>query len=218
MKLLIAGGSGMVGELIILKALEDDSVSKLISLVRKKGKIKHEKLVEIVIENFEDYSSKTDSFKDISAAFFCIGVYTGAVTKEEFRKITVDYAIAFGKILEEHSPESRLCLLSGSGADRTEKSRIMFAKDKGIAENALSKMRLSGFHAFRPAYIYPVKKRKEPNFTYAATRFLYPLVKLFGKNASIKSTELAEGMFKVGMNGFNKEVLENRDILELIAK
>jgi len=192
-------------------------VSKLVSLVRKTGKIKHEKLEEVVVEDFENYSAQINSFGDVSAAFFCIGVYTGAVSREEFKKITVDYAIAFGKTLEEYSPESRLCLLSGSGADRTEKSRIMFAKDKGIAENALSKLQLSAFHTFRPAYIYPVKKRKEPNFTYAATRFLYPLIKLFGKNASIKSTELAEGMFKAGMNGCDKEVLENRDILELVA-
>jgi len=36
---------------------------------------------------------------------------------------------------------------------------------------------------------------------YRVSRALYPLIKLFGENYSIKSTELAEVMFLVGMNG-----------------
>jgi len=71
------------------------------------------------------------------------------------------------------------------------------------------------FYTFRPGYIYPVTKREEPNLMYRVSRVLYPLVKLFGKNMSIKSTELAAAMFKVGVSGTDKRVLENRDILEV---
>ena len=38
------------------------------------------------------------------------------------------------------------------------------------------------------------------------------MLKLFGDNASIKSTELAFAMFKVGINGYDMEIFENRDI------
>ena len=51
---------------------------------------------------------------------------------------------------------------------------------------------------------------------YRISRTLYPLIKLFGSNASIKSTELATAMFKVGMEGNGKEILENRDILGVL--
>lgn len=43
---------------------------------------------------------------------------------------------------------------------------------------------------------------------------MYPLLKLFGKKYSIKSTELANAIFYVGMNGATQQVLENHDILK----
>ena len=47
---------------------------------------------------------------------------------------------------------------------------------------------------------------------YRIMRILYPLLKLLGPNASITSEELAEAMFRVGINGHNAEVIENKDI------
>jgi hypothetical protein len=155
-------------------------------------------------------------FQNVDAAFFCIGVYTGQVHDPQFRVITVDYAVSFAQALKNNSPKATLCLLSGAGADRTEKSRMAFAKYKGIAENSISAMDLGRFYAFRPGYIYPVEPRKEPNMMYRVSKSLYPLIKLMGKNSSIKSTELAMGMFNVGLNGAKNEVLENKDILEYI--
>ena len=72
---------------------------------------------------------------------------------------------------------------------------------------------LENVYTFRPAYIYPVKKRNEPNLMYRIFRRLYPLIKLLGNGSSIKSTELGEAMFKVGLHGANKEILENNDII-----
>jgi hypothetical protein len=79
---------------------------------------------------------------------------------------------------------------------------------KGIIENRLSKMGFKAFHALRPGYIYPVTPRKEPN--------LIPLIKLFGRgsNSSIQSTGLAASMFKIGLSGSDKEIFENKYIME----
>jgi hypothetical protein len=87
---------------------------------------------------------------------------------------------------------------------------------KGIIENRFSKMGFKAFHALRPGYIYPVTPRKEPNFTYRISRFLYPLIKLFGRdsNSSIQWTELAASMFKIGLSGSDKEIFENKYIME----
>ena len=46
--------------------------------------------------------------------------------------------------------------------------------------------------------------------------FFYPLLKAFGKKYSITSTELAKSMFNVGLNGAEKQILENQVILEYI--
>ena len=214
-KVIIAGASGMVGQLILEHCLTDTSISEVVSLVRRSSQNSHPKLKEILVLNFKEYSDIDEVFKNIDAAFFCIGVYTGQVSNDLFKEITFDYAVAFAAAISRKSPQARLCLLSGAGADRTEKSRTFFARYKGMAENAISIMGIE-FYTFRPAYIYPVTPRKEPNAMYRLSRFLYPLIKLFGNNASIKSTELAKAMFVVGMNGAEQEILENRDILSIL--
>ena len=129
--------------------------------------------------------------------------------------ITVAYPEALASTVKRQSPKVSFCLLSGAGADRSEKSRMMFARDKGAIENRLSGMGFTSFHTFRPSYIYPVSPRQEPNLSYRLMRAIYPLLKLFGNTTSIRSTELAASMFFVGLKGDDREIFENKDILEL---
>jgi uncharacterized protein YbjT (DUF2867 family) len=215
MKVIIAGGTGMVGALLVKICLASEKISEVRSLVRKPTGLKHTKLTEFVIQDFEDYSIHQQIFENIAVAFFCIGAYTGAVPDVEFKKITVNYAVAFATALKQQSPEATICLLSGAGADSTEKSKTPFARYKGMAENKISSLNTKSY-SFRPGYIYPVEPRKEPNIGYKILRLAYPVLKLFGKNISIRSDELARAMFNVGMNGADKKILENRDILGCI--
>mgnify|MGYP003574913609 CR=1 FL=1 len=212
MKVIIAGSTGMIGQLVLQRCLGSEMVEEVVSIVRMPTAISHRKLSEVVVENLEDYADQGHLFKNVDAAFFCIGVYTGQVPDAEFKRITVDYAVAFAQKLKHESPEATFCLLSGAGADRTERSRTSFARYKGMAENQISKLKLK-FHSFRPAYIYPDAPRKEPNIGYTILKVFYPLLKLFGKKYSIRSVELAEAMFNVAMNGADREILENEDIL-----
>ena len=213
MNVLITGSSGMIGNLVLMHCLQDDKISEIRCLVRKPSGLHHQKLKEIVIQNFEDYSQDNQLFKDINIAFFCLGVYTGQVKDELFKKITVNYAVAFAKTLANQSPQARICLLSGAGADRTEKSKTPFARYKGMAENQIATLPLE-FYSFRPGYIYPVTPRNEPNYGYRLFRFLYPLIKIFGNKYSIPSTDLANALYNVGINGAEKQILENQDIFK----
>lgn len=214
-KVIIAGASGMIGGLVLAHCFENMEITEITSLVRRPSGKAHPKLHEVVVKDFSRLEDYKTAFEDVDIAYYTIGVYTGAVSRDEFRKITVDYTIAFADMLREFSPQARLCFLSGSGADQTEKSRIMFAKDKGIAENYLKK-HLDKVHFFRPAYIYPVTPREEPNFSYKLSRWLYPLIKRLGPNASITSEELAQAIFYVGLNGYSAQVLENKDIVDYV--
>lgn len=214
MKIIIAGATGMVGELVLKCCLNSTKITEIISLVRKPTTLDHPNLKEISISDFENYSEQEVLFEGVEAAFFCIGVYTGQVSDILFKKITVNYAVAFAKTLEQNSPKARFCLLSGAGVDRTQKSRTAFARYKGIAENQITVLELD-FYTFRPAYIFPVIPRREPNLMYKISRRLYPFIKLLGENFSIKSTQLAEVMFRVGLHGADQEILENKDILKI---
>lgn len=212
---IITGVTGMVGGIVLQKCLKSNEISSVISLTRKKTGIIHEKLNEVIIDDFTNYSDFENYFRNIDLAFFCIGVYTGAVPRDEFRKITVDYTVAFADKLIECSPNANICFLSGAGADQSGKSRMMFAKDKGIAENYLIQKQFKTLSIFRPGYIYPVMKRKEPNFSYRLSRTLYPILKTLIPNKVITSEGLAQAMFTAGLSSTGKTVLENVDIKKL---
>lgn len=211
---LITGTTGMIGSLVLEHCLQNQEIRRVISLVRRSTGVTHPKLQEVVINDFLDLEEDAQYWESVDIVYYCLGVYTGAVDRELFRQITVDYPETLAGVLRRKSPDLVFCLLSGAGADRTETSRMMFARDKGIIENRLSTMGFKSFFALRPGYIYPVTPRNEPNISYRVMRFFYPVIRLTGKNTSIKSTDLAKSMFRVGLHGSDQEILENSDILE----
>lgn len=215
-KVVITGSTGMVGGILLKQCLENEIIGEVVSLVRKATGTKHSNLTEIVVNDFLNYDNYSELLKGVDIIFYCLGVYTGAVPAMDFRTITVDYPVALAKRIFLFSPDARFCLLSGQGADRTEKSNIMFARDKGAAENQLSAIGFKSFHSFRPGYIYPVTPRKEPNITYRISRIIYPIIKLLGGKFSITSTKLAAAMLHVGINGYSKEIFENKDIRAIV--
>ena len=199
--------------LILENCLKRDDINKITSITRRSIGISHPKLVEVLHNDFLDYSKIEDHLKYQDACFFCIGVYTGHVPKEEFKKITVSFTKAFAEALKRNSPDSTFCFLSGQGADNSEKSSILFAREKGIAENILLKLKFKNTYLFRPGYIYPSTPRKEPNPGYKIMRFLYkPISRLF-PHLGVTSVHLANKMIEVGLKGGDKIIYEHRDIL-----
>ena len=154
------------------------------------------------------------------AAIFCLGTYTGSVPEAELRTITVDYTTEFARVLRLSSPDAAFSFLSGNGADPTGRSRLAFARYKGEAEKALLAVGFPSVYIFRPAYIYPVDPRKEPNFTYRLLRTMYPLFRVLFPNQVIRVDDLARAMVDVVVRPTNKPqsvVLENRDIRAMAA-
>lgn len=211
----------MIGGILLRLLLPDSNVGSVVSIGRRATGLDHPKLREIQHSDFTDFGPLRDRLEDCDVAHFCLGAYTGAVPDEELGTITVDYVVAFSEALHAASPEATFCLLSGQGADQTEKSRISFSRYKGMAENALMAQGFPRVHIFRPGYIYPVTPRREPNLSYRIFRSLYPVVRHIYPNIGISSEDLAKVMCRAGMMGtpgHNSPVLENQDIRGLAAR
>ncbi|WP_158753766.1 NAD-dependent epimerase/dehydratase family protein [Dyella sp. S184] len=221
MRVVVVGATGMVGGYVLRYALDHPDVSHVTSIARGKIGIKHPKLEEVVHQNFADCSELAPVLSDQDAAIFCLGAYTGAVSDTELRAITVEYTIEFAHVLSENSPNAAFTFLSGSGADPSGRSRIPFARYKGQAESAL---RVAGFpttYFFRPAYIYPVKPRTEPNFGYRLLRAIYPVFRILFPNQVIRVDDLARIMVGVTVQATPTPqalVFENRDIRTLLRQ
>jgi uncharacterized protein YbjT (DUF2867 family) len=217
--LVIVGATGMVGGYALRYALGHPAVGRATTIGRRKVGISHPKLKEVLHQDFADCSALAEVLSDQHAAIFCLGAYTGAVSDTELRTITVDYTMEFARVLHGSSPDAAFAFLSGSGADPTGRSRISFARYKGEAENALLATGFASVYIFRPAYIYPVTSRREPNFGYRLLRAIYPAFRLIFPHQVIRADDLARAMVDVAVRGTEERqglVLENRDIQAIV--
>ena len=218
-RLVIVGATGMVGGYALRYALDNSEVKSVTSIGRKKLGISHPKLKEVLHQNFADCSPLADALSNQDAVVYCLGTYTGSVTDEQLRVITADYTIEFARVFRESSPDAAFSFLSGSGADPSGRSRFAFARYKGQAENALLAAGFPHVYLFRPAYIYPVEPRKEPNFSYHLMRAIYPAFRVLFPNQVIRADDLGCAMVDVavGERGERRSVVfENRDIRAMV--
>ena len=218
-RLVIVGATGMVGGYALRYALQNAAVGSVTAIVRRKLGISHPKLQEVLHRDFADCSALAEALSGQDGAVFCLGAYTGAVPDVELRTITVDYTIEFARVLRGSSPNAAFSFLSGSGADQTGRSRMPFARYKGEAEKALLAAGFPRVYLFRPAYIYPVEPRKEPNFSYRLLRRIYPVFQVLFPNLVIRADDLARAMVDVALRGTGErggQIFENHDIRAMV--
>jgi uncharacterized protein YbjT (DUF2867 family) len=220
-QVVVVGATGMVGGYCLRFALEDPAVGRVLAIGRRKVGISHPRLTEFLIRDFADCAPVAQALVGQDAAIFCLGTYTGSVPDAELRKITVDYTVEFARVLQGSSPAAAFAFLSGSGADQTGRSRIAFARYKGEAERALLAAGFPHVHLFRPAYIYPVEPRQEPNLMYRLLRGIYPVFSAAFPNQVIRADNLGRAMLEMAVRGTGSRadgvILENRDIRAIVA-
>jgi uncharacterized protein YbjT (DUF2867 family) len=218
-RLVIVGATGMVGGYALRYALDNSEVNCVTSIGRKKLGISHPKLEQVLHQNFADCSPLANILAKQNAVVYCLGTYTGSVSDDQLRVITADYAIEFARVFRASSPDAAFSFLSGSGADPTGQSRLAFARYKGQAEKALLAAGFPRVYLFRPAYIYPVEPRKEPNFSYRLMHAIYPVFRVLFPNQVIRADDLARAMVDVAVRLTDEPqsvVLENRDIRAMV--
>jgi uncharacterized protein YbjT (DUF2867 family) len=96
---------------------------------------------------------------------------------------------------------------------------MAFARYKGEAEKALLALGFPRVYILRPAYIYPVEPRKEPNLSYRLLRAIYPAFRVLFPNQVIPADELGRAMVDVAVGGTGEpggQILENRDIRAMV--
>ena len=218
-RLVVVGATGMVGGYALRYALDHPDVGRVTAIGRKKLGISHPKLDEVLHRDFADCSALVETLSGQHAVIFCLGTYTGSVSDADLRTITVDYTVEFARVLRGGSPDAAFSFLSGNGADPTGRSRMAFARYKGQAETALLAAGFPHVYIFRPAYIYPVQPRQEPNLSYRLLRATYPAFRLLFPNQVIPADDLARAMVDVAVREtpeIGGLVFENRDIRALV--
>lgn len=218
MNVLLFGSTGMVGKGVLLECLDDARVEHVLAINRTALGIPHPKLQEVVQTNVADLTNIKDQLQNCDACFFCLGVSVLGLSEESYTKITYDLTLQVAQFLVAANPNLVFCYVSGAGTDSTEQGRQMWARVKGKTENALLQLPFKAAYMFRPGYIQPMRGvRSKTDWYNAIYTVLKPLYFLFkgAKNYVTDSAALGKAMIEVAQNGYQKRIIENRDIYVL---
>ena len=211
-KAIITGSTGMVGEGVLHQCLLNENVEKVLVINRRPCGVKHEKLTEIIHNDFSVLTPIADKLSGFNACYFCAGVTSVGKKEKEYTQITYDLTLHMANILVDKNTDMTFCYISGVGTDSTEKGKTMWARVKGKTENDLTKLPFKAVYNFRPGYIQPIKGLKNTYTFYKIVYPFYPIIKTILPKYTNTLANIGNAMISVAANGYNKNILECRDI------
>jgi uncharacterized protein YbjT (DUF2867 family) len=212
---ILYGATGQIGQGVLIECLAHPEVKSVLVIGRSGCGVEDEKITEIIHRDLLDYSAIEDSLQGYNACFYCLGVSSVGMSKEEYYKITYDYTVKAAEALTKHNKDMTFCFISGAGTDEKEKSRMMWARVKGKAENVLRNYPFKNLYLMRPGYIQPVKGVTTRLKLYRYLGPLYPVLRfIFPKNIT-NTEEVGKAMIHAVLYGYEKQILVNSDIIKL---
>jgi uncharacterized protein YbjT (DUF2867 family) len=216
MQVILFGATGMVGQGVLRECLLDPGVERVLTVGRSATAQKHEKLRERVLADLTDCSGIADDLAGYGACFFCLGVSSAGMSEVDYRRVTVEIAVAAGRAVLQANRGVTFIFVSGAGADETGKSRTMWARMKGEAENAILALPFAGAYVFRPAIIRPMhgitSRTRAYRIGYALMTPFLPLGTALFPGQVTTTERMGRAMLHVARHGAPKRILENSDI------
>lgn len=216
MRVIITGATGMVGEGVLLECLENPAVERVLSVSRRPCGHTHPKLTECLVPDFRELTAVEPQLTGYDACFYCAGVSSVGMTESAYAAITYDTAVHFAQTLARLNPGMVLVHVSGAHTDGTEQGRVMWARVKGKAENALARLPFKAVYNFRPSLMQPAPGQKNIKRSYRVALVFYPLLSLFFSGIPLRRVGLA--MINCVRFGAPQGVLEAEDIKRQAAQ
>ncbi|WP_419698387.1 NAD-dependent epimerase/dehydratase family protein [Mucilaginibacter sp. NFX135] len=215
-RVIITGATGMVGEGVMHECLQHPDVEAVLVINRKSVGIAHPKLKEIIHGNFFDLSAIESELSSYNACYFCLGVSSVGMKAEEYFRLTYTLTMHVARTLSRLNPNMIFCYISGAGTDSNEKSKG-WAAVKGKTENDLMQLPFKRVFAFRPGFIKPIKGLSNTHSFYKYINWLFPIGRALYPGGFVTLRELAHAMINITKDGYNKQIIEGKDII-LLAK
>ena len=209
---IITGATGMVGEGVLQEALESEAVEKVLVINRRPCGILHSKLSEVIHDDFFDLTPIADLLRPYDACFFCLGVSSVGKKEPEFYRLTYTLTLHVATLLSQLNPQMTFCYISGAGTDSSENGKMMWARVKGKTENALKKLPFKKVYHFRPGLLQPTPGLKNTLPYYRYINWLLPVVNLLAPKYISTLKKLGKAMITAASKGYQKDVLEVKDI------
>ena len=203
----------MVGEGVLHECLQHSDVENILVIGRRSCGHSHVKLKEIVHTNMYDLSSIEDQLKGYDACFFCLGMSSVGVKEPEFYKVTHELTMHFANTLSKLNPGMTFCYISGKGTNET--GKMMWQRVKGKTETDLTKLPFKQVYNFRPGIIKATKGLKHTLPLYKWLSWMLPIIKTISPQSIVTLKQIGDAMVNATKRGYEKKILEVRDIIEL---
>ena len=216
MKVILFGASGMIGQGVLRECLRAADVSRVLVVGRTSSGVSDPKLEELLHRDFTDFSAVEERFAGYDACFYCLGVSSSGMSEADYTRVTYDYTVAAAESISRRSPGLVFCFVSGGGTDATEQGRVMWARVKGRAENAVARMPFRASYMFRPGLVQPLdgvrSKTRAYRLLYAVIAPLFPVVKALAPQFVTTTERIGKAMLNVARGGAAAKILENPEI------
>ncbi len=178
---VIIGATGAVGKEILKEILADNFYNKVYILGRQSiGKLVDEERLTKIIVDFENLNFDTSILEDADV-FASLGTTIKiAGSKENQRKIDVDYTVNFSKLCE--GKVRSFNVVSAIGANS--KSKNFYNSLKGELEDKLKVMNLGVLRIFQPSLL--ISKRNDKRFLEQMFMKIAPIFQLVLKGKAKK--------------------------------
>ena len=212
---IITGATGMVGEGVLHECLLHPQVEAVLVINRKPCGYTHAKLKEIIHSDFFNFSSIENQLVGYNACFFCLGVSSIGLKEDAYFKLTYALTLHVAETLSKLNTGMTFCYVSGAGTDSSEKGGSMWARVKGKTENDLMKLPFKQVFAFRPGFIKPTEGLKNTLKYYRYVSWLFPIGRALFPYGFCTLKDLGLSMIHIVNSGYEKKVIEGKDIITL---
>jgi uncharacterized protein YbjT (DUF2867 family) len=207
-KVLLFGATGLAGGGVLRACLDSPAVTEIKAIVRRSAGVRDPKLREIIHDDYLDYSKIADTFADVDACFFCLGVSVSQVPLEaDYRRIHQQFPMAAAKLLRARSPAAIFHYLSGGNAGLD--SWWMWARVKAEAERDL--MSAVAALCWRPAMIDGEPSASQPRLTRVLRPLLRAIFKPF-RSMYVENVDIGRAMLQATKEKVRNRIVENAEL------
>jgi uncharacterized protein YbjT (DUF2867 family) len=166
---MLAGATGLIGRHLLTLLIEDPYYQKVVVITRKPIQVSSK--CENIVTNFDRLNEHYRKMV-VDDVFCCLGTTMRvAGSKEAFRKVDFEYPMEMGRLAKINGAEKYL-LVSALGAKKN--SSVFYNHVKGEVEDAISMLRFSAYHIFRPSLL--LGNRKEDRRSEHAAKIFFKMV------------------------------------------
>ncbi len=199
---LIAGATGMVGQMLLNTILESEHYQNVIAIVRHPLKSNHPKLINQVID-FEQLPEFTTE-QHVDDVFCCLGTtIKKAGSQEAFTKVDYTYVVNLATWTQNNHCQ-QFAVISSVGA--TSETSNFYLRTKGNMESSISHLTIPAIHIFRPSLLLGQRNefRLGEKMADITMRFFNPLMKgRLRKYKAIEADKVAQAMHNKAQSGQN---------------